>query len=56
MRRRNIDPDVAASTFALVGGRMVLLKYAVNNLERGIGIEGMCTPYDLEIWILTSPP
>jgi len=55
MRHRNIGPDVAASTFALVGGRMVLLKYAANNLKRGIRIEGMC-PYDLDIWILTSPP
>jgi hypothetical protein len=55
MGRRNIDPDVSASTFALVGGRMVSLKYAANNLKRGSSIEGMC-PYDLEIWILASPP
>ena len=54
MRRHNIAPDVAASTFALVGGRMVLLKYATSSLE-GSPFEGMC-PYDLDIWILTFPP
>jgi hypothetical protein len=55
MRRHNIAPDVAASTFALVGGRMVLLKYATSSLQEGSPLEGMC-PYDLDIRILTSPP
>ena len=41
MKRRNIDSEQATSIYALVGGRMVLLKFAVNNLNKGFELNGM---------------
>lgn len=52
MKRRNIDPEQAMPIYALVGGRMVLLKFTVDNLNQGFQLDGMY-PYSLDNWILT---
>jgi hypothetical protein len=41
MNSQGIDTELAKRVHALVGGRMVFLKYAVNNLQGGLSIEGM---------------
>jgi hypothetical protein len=41
MKSRGVDPELAESVYALVGGRMVLLKYAVDNLNEGLSLNGM---------------
>jgi len=38
MKSRGVDRELAESVYALVGGRMVLLKYAVNNLNGGVSL------------------
>ena len=50
---RNVDDKLAVPIYKLVGGRMVLLKYATNIIERGLKLDGMY-PSSLSNWILTS--
>ena len=41
MKLRGLGPEQAESVYSLVGGRMVLLKYAINNLTEGLSLQGM---------------
>jgi hypothetical protein len=52
LRLRGIDKKLATDDYALVGGRIVLLQYAANNIEEGLKLESMY-PYRLDNWILT---
>jgi len=38
MKSRGVGPELAGSVYALVGGRMVLLKFAMNNLNEGLSL------------------
>ena len=53
LKLRDVDDKLAAQIYELVGGRIVLLKYAVNNIQDGTKLDSMC-PYSLGNWILTS--
>jgi hypothetical protein len=41
LKLRGVSPEDAKSVYSLVGGRMVLLKYATDTLTEGFLIEGM---------------
>jgi hypothetical protein len=53
LKLRDLDAKLAMSIYELVAGRMILLKNAANNLNRGLRLDCMY-PYSLDDWIPTS--
>ena len=42
LQLQNIDGKQAAQVYELVGGRMILLKYAAQKILSGTRLDGMC--------------
>jgi hypothetical protein len=56
LKLRNIDEEQAAKVYELVGGRIIDLEYAADEIKRKGGLEGMCTICYAENRVSFSPP